>query len=207
MASRSEARAREGELMTAAQVQAAEEAGASEFELGQIFSLKERAAEFAAAFDALLSWEQQIAGTDLEPEYQRLVDRGFSLHDTVTEVMAQIDSALGWVRGVFGLEGLRATGTLGLVWFIPLAAIAAALAALSFWLNDYIKFSKRFTEQQRIARELEAQGVAPVEAQRQAAAAVAATAPSGFLAPLATPLGMLALVGGGWFVWRWWQSR
>lgn len=195
-----------GELMTAEQIAAAEESGASDFELAQIFSLKQRAQEFAQAFDTLLSWRAQVVGTDLEAEYSALVDRGFSLEQTVQTVMAQIDAALGWVRNVIGLNGLQAVGALGLVWLIPLAAIAAALAAIGFWLNDYMKFAKRFAEQQRIARELEAQGIAPVEAQRQAAAAVSATAP-GFLSAFASPLGMLALVGGGWLAWRWYRNR
>jgi hypothetical protein len=187
--------------LTSAQLEAATAAGASDAELSQILNLKARAAEFQRAFDQLLSWGAAVEGTELEAEYSKLVGRGFSLRDQVQAATAAIDDALRWARGVFGLDGLQALAGLGIVWFIPLAAIGAAVAALGWWLADYAKFARKFAEQGRIAAELRAAGVDPIEAQRQAAAAVASTVP-GWLAPLAGPLGLAALAAVGFLIWQ-----
>lgn len=204
-----------GKELTDEQIAAAEEAGATETELRHIFSLRARAAEFTTAFDNLLSWEDAVAGTELEAEYRDLVDRGFNLRERVQTLLNQIGSAfdtvvgwfrtaISWLPGVDGLHALR-SGTLGVVWFVPVAAIAVVLGVLGLWLSDYAKFSRRFAEQQRIARELESQGVAPIEAQRQAAAIVADTTP-GFGAALAGPLGWVAAAGIGFVLWQAFQS-
>jgi hypothetical protein len=199
------------EVLTQEQIAAAEAAGASELELSSIFKLKQLAADFAQAFQNMLSWESAVAGTDLEAEYDRLMDRGFSLRDRVADLMNTIDSMIstvaGWWRKLVsyipGLGTMRPyeSGTLGVVWFVPVAAIAAVVTALGFWLADYAKFAKRFSEAQRIAADLQAEGVSPIEAQRQAAAAVAGTAP-GFLSNLSGPLGLVGLGLGGWLIYR-----
>lgn len=203
------------DLLTDEQIAAAEAAGATDVELSHIVNLKRLAADFAQAFQNMLSWGNAVEGTELQADYDRLMDRGFSLRDQVASIMNTIDGMLstvaGWWRSLVshipGLGTMRPYDrALGFVWLLPVAAIGAAAVALGYWLNDYAKFAKRFAEAQRIAADLESQGVAPVEAQRQAAAAVAGTAP-GFLSGLGGSLGLVALVGGGWLLYRWSQTR
>lgn len=204
------------EVLTQEQIAAAEAAGATELELSKILSLKRLAAQFAEAFQNLLTWGDAVEGTEFEAEYDKLMGRGLDLRDEVAALMNGIDSMIatvaGWWRKLIsyipGLGTMRPydAEAFGVVWFIPVAAIGAAVTALGFWLADYAKFAKRFAEAQRIARDLQSQGVAPIEAQRQAAAAVAGTAP-GFLSNLGGSLGLVALLGGGWLLYQWSQSR
>lgn len=211
-----EAKPLEGELITADEIAAAEEAGASEHELLSIFNLKQQSARFATAFSTLLSWGDSVEGTELEAEYNKLVDRGFGLKAKIDSLMAQVNSAIDWVKGLtkwipgLGNSGGVGTlvpyesGTLGLAWFIPVAAIAAVLGIVGFWLADYAKFARKFAEQQRISRELQAEGVNPIEANRQAAASVAGTTP-GLLSFGGGPVPWLliaAAVGGGIYLYR-----
>lgn len=210
----------EGELITADEIAAAEEAGASKTELLQIFNLKEQAARFATAFSNLLSWGDSVEGTELEAEYNKLVERGFGLRDKIDKLMGQIDAAWSWLKGLtkyipglgnIGRGGVGTlvpyeSGTLGLAWFIPVAAIGAVLAVVGYWMADYAKFARKFAEQQRIARELEADGVSPVEANRQAAASVAGTVPGLFGGGGPVPwLLIAAAIGGG--VWLYQRKR
>jgi hypothetical protein len=205
--------------LTQEQIAAAEAAGATEFELSQILSLKRLAAQFAEAFYNLLRWGDAVEGTDLEAEYAALVERGYGVRDKAAAVMNSIDSmvstVVGWFRKLAswlpGLDGLGTmrplyAPTLGAVWFIPLAGIGVAIGALTFWLSDYAKFAKRFAEAQRIAADLRAEGVPPIEAERQAAAAVAGTAP-GMFAGFGSGLSLVLLLGGGYVVYRLAQQR
>lgn len=200
--------------LTQEQIDAAEAAGATSLELSHILNFKRLAAQFADAFQQLGTWGAAVQGTELEGDYNDLMQRGFAVRDQVASIMNAIDSMVSKVSSWFktivswvpGLGTMRPyeLQAMGLVWFIPVAAIVAAIAVLGYWLHDYAKFAKRFAEAQRIAEDLQSQGIAPVEAQRQAAAAVAGTAP-GFLSNLGTPLSLIALVGGGWLLYRWSQ--
>ena len=200
-----------GELITADELEAA---GADTFELSSILNFKQQAERFRVAFANLLAWEDQVRGTELEDEYDELAGRGFGLRDQIASVMQKLDAALRWLKGLIpGLDGLAAGG-LGILPLIPIAAIVAVLAVIGFWLADYAKFAKKFAEQQRIAAQLRAEGVAPVEANRQAAAAVADTTPgalanvfgSGGLFSSPWLIGAL-LVGGGFYFWSRNRSR
>lgn len=175
--------------LTEEQIAAAEAAGASDREISAIAELKERASVFSQAWNHLQQIESAVRATELEDEYDTLMRRGRAIKETVQRAVAAIDDAIGWARGSLGLDNL---GNLGAYWFIPLAVISAASAALGWWIADYRKFARRFDEQQRIADRLKGEGVDPIEAERQAAAAVAGAAP-GWLQPLAQPLGLIAL--------------
>lgn len=181
------------------QIAAAEAAGASSSEIEKIALLKERADLFERAMRKLEEWEPYVVETELEDEWRALLERGYTLRARLEYVFGKVDEAFRWAKGFVGLEGAR--GQLGAFWLIPVAIIAAAIAAIGWWLADYRKFAKKFEEQQRIAGELREQGVDPIEAERQAASAVAGTVP-GWLAPLRGPLGLIALGVGGFVVWR-----
>lgn len=189
--------------LTEEQIAAAEDAGASDREINAIAELKERANVFSEAWEHLQSIESAVKETELEDEYNALMRRGRAIKETVQRAVSAIDDAIGWARGSLGLDNL---GNLGVYWFIPLAVISAATAALGWWIADYRKFAKRFDEQQRIADRLKGEGVDPIEAERQAAAAVAGAAP-GWLQPLAQPLGLVALGTLGYLGYRIWRDQ
>lgn len=167
------------------QEDAARDAGASERDLSIIGNLKTRAAEFEAARQELVRMGPAIARTndyDLMVQYGELVNRADSIKSKINTAMSVIDRSIQMARAAFGSAGMSALSDLGVVWFLPVAVVTAATAVIGYWLTDYLKFSERFKQQARIASELEARGLDPVEAQRQAAEAVAATAPGWFSA-------------------------
>lgn len=192
------------EVLTQAQVQAAQDAGASPSDVSQLQRLKDRVAEFLSARQHLLEIGPAVARSDdeqLMAEYGELLERADFLESKISAATSAVDQVIRWGRGALGLDGVRELGQLGVVWFLPATVIAGAVALIGYWLADYAKFARKFREQQRIAEQLRQQGVDPAEAERQAAAAVAQTVPS-WLAPLTTPLGLAALVVGGYLVWR-----
>jgi hypothetical protein len=183
---------------------AAQQYGASSSDISMLSTFKARVAEFMAARANLQSIGAAIARTnDMQAwkEYGELVARSESIQSKVTAAMNAIDASLRAVRAAVGLDGLRALSSLGIVWLIPVAIIAGALAVLGYWLSDYAKFAARYREQQRVASELVAQGVDPIEAQRQASQVVAAAAPKGFGEVAGGLLKFALIIGVGFYVW------
>ena len=185
-------------------VVAATQYGASSSDISMLRTFKQRVAEFQAARGELQKIGAAIARTnDMQAwrEYGELVARSESIESKVTAALRAIDASLAAVRAAVGLDGLRALSALGIVWLIPVAIIAAALAVLGYWLADYAKFAARYREQQRVASELVAQGVDPIEAQRQASTVVAAAAPQGIGDALGGLFKFAAILAVGYFVW------
>lgn len=190
---------------------AARDAGASEDELALIRNLKGRVADFQAARASLQALGAQVAKSndyDTLIEYGELVNRADSIQSKIESVTQAIDKAMAWARATFGRQGMQDLSDLGIAWFIPVAAIGAALALIGYFLNDYAKFVARFREQQRIAGELVAAGADPASAQQQAARAVASTSP-GWLAQLTgngmNLTSMLAIGGLAFLAWLGWK--
>lgn len=185
-------------------VATARQYGASSSDISALASFKARVAEFNAARANLQKIGAAIARTnDMEAwrQYGELVARADGIQSKVSSVMGAIDSAFRTARAALGLDGLRALSGLGIVWLLPVAAIVAAAAVIGYWLADYAKFAKRYSEQQRIAAELVAQGVDPAEAQRQAAQVAAAAAPQGLGEAVGGLLKFAVIIGVGFFVW------
>jgi hypothetical protein len=188
-------------------VLAAQQYGASSSDISLLRTFKQRVAEFQTARGELQRIGAAIARTnDMEAwkQYGELVARSEAIESKVSAAMRALDASLAAVRAAVGLDGLRALSSLGLVWLIPVAVIAAALAVLGYWLSDFVKFRQRYTEQQRVAQELVSQGVDPIEAQRQAAEVVASAAPPAFGESIAGALKFAAILGVVFFAWRQW---
>ena len=186
-------------------IMAAREYGASSSDVSMLANFKSRVAEFQAARGELQKIGAAIARTnDMEAwrQYGELVARADSIESKVTAALRAIDSTLSAARAAIGLDGVRALAGLGFVWVLPIAIIAAALAVLGYWLSDYAKFAARYREQQRVASDLVAQGVDPIEAQRQASAVVAAAAPRTFGESLGGVLKFGAILAAGLYVWH-----
>ena len=194
------------EVLDATKVEAARQAGASEQDLSMIGELVARAQDFEAARQELMRMGAAVARTGdnaLMQEYGDLVARADSIRSKIDAATQALDSAIAWARGTFGVSGMQTLAELG-AWFLPIAAITAATAVLGYWISDYVKFSRRFNEQQRIARELQAAGADPVTAQRQAAESVAATSPGVFagFGGLTAPVLLAALLIVGVLIYR-----
>ena len=190
-------------------VASAKQLGASKADLTLLEQFRNRVETFQRSRAELQTIGAQIARTNdmaAWKEYGDLVARADAIEAKVTAALRAIDSAIAAGRAALGLDGMRALAGLGIVWFIPVAVIAAALAVLGYWLADYAKFRARYSEQQRIAGELVAQGVEPIEAQRQASAAVAAAAPSTFGEAAGTVIKVAAIGFGLYLFWRAYRS-
>lgn len=189
-----------------AYLQAARDSGAADADLSLIENLRQRAAEFEMYYQDLLGKGAAIARSGdnaMMQEYGDLIARAETIREKITAATSAIDKAIGWARGTFGSAGMNQLSSLGLVWFLPAAVITAAVAVIGYWVNDYVKFARRFAEQQRIAADLAARGMDPAEANRQAAAAVAETVP-GWFGGSGTSKVLLwaALLGVGLMVYR-----
>lgn len=187
---------------------AARQYGASSEDLSLLAKFKARVADFQAARRNLQKIGAQVARTnDMRAweEYGKLAARADAIESKVTAALNAIDSAFKAARAALGLEGVRTLAGLGIVWVLPVAVIAAAIAVIGYWMTDYLKFAERYSEQQRVAQELVAQGVDPVEAQRQAADIVAAAAPKGLGESLGGVLKIALVAGLG--VWLWQRFR
>lgn len=153
------------------QTQAAIEAGASDSDIALIRDLKRRAADFEAQRQELIALGPAIARSGdnaLMLEYGQLVARADSLKGKITTGLRLIDQAIAAVKNVIGISGMRTLGDLG-VWFLPAAGIAVIIAALGFWVNDWLKFKARARSQLQLQQQLIEGGTAPAAAAREAA--------------------------------------
>ena len=191
-----------------ADVDAARAAGASSSDLALISKLKAYAAQFTAYRQDLQRRGPAIARTndyDLMVEYGRLVDRADYIQEKVTAALAAIDSAFRTARSALGLDGLRALSALGVVWLIPVAVIAAAVALIGYWITDYLKFVKRDDARQQIVAQLTAAGMSPIEANRQAAETTKEA--GGLFADVGKAAGLVAALVGAYFFYQWYRGR
>ena len=192
--------------MPDAQIVAAQQYGASKSDLSMLQTFKQRAAEFLGARADLQRLGAHIARTTNDEktllEYGALVDRAAFIEEKISQATRAIDASFTAVRRAIGLDGLRALSALGIVWLLPVAIVAGALAVLGYWLSDFAKFKARFSEQQRVAAELVSQGVAPIEANRQAAAIVASAEPQGLAATVGGALKFALIAVAGFYLWQ-----
>lgn len=159
---------------------------------------KEAAARVDQVLDTLRGQEaaaRQSPG--LSAEYDQVMRRAAELRATIADLLARISGAVDWVRGAgdwfsqtFGLSGL---GVVPVV--IGVAAITAALAAVTKFLTDAWSLSKRIDEQIR----LEGQGLTPQEAAAVVERSTQSSAGRQFLVSM-IPFGAIALVG--YMIWR-----
>jgi hypothetical protein len=191
-----------------AAVIAARELGASDADVALIARLKARAAEFERARAELERMGGAVAFTHdeaTERAFAALLDRADVIRRRIAAALAAVDNGLRTARGAIGADAVRELSTSGLVWLVPGAVTLAATSVIGAWLVDYQRFVERFTSQQRIAGELERSGMAAVEAQRTAAEAVAADAPT-LLDEYGKPLAIVAALAVGWYLWRHFQG-
>jgi hypothetical protein len=126
---------------------------------------------------------------NVQADYASLVSRGDTLRSTISgiqQALADVKNALtgawNYVTGVWGQvsSAVSATvpagsslfetvspymmggglGSLGLFQLIPIAIVAASVAALGYWLDDYLQFHDKLA----LAKQYQQQGVPPDQA-------------------------------------------
>lgn len=144
--------------------------------------------ETLRAQEATISRYPQLAD-----QYDELMERSETIYNTIVNLTSKVDKVAQWL-GVDtdniedgDLRGLNAVGFL-----IPIAVVAAAVAAMGKWASDVYIFNKRLDEIKR----LESRGMSP-----EKAAAIAIKRPSGIIASLGgnvfRPLVPILIVGAG----------
>lgn len=186
-------------------------------EVSTLDRFRAKAREFIDAFNRLTSLDVPPA---LQSEYSRLYAVGNTVKNTVQAltrtvdtVVGAISSAAGYVGSIFGFNGVEPvqaavrdtfngryrSARFGALPLIPIAAIVAAIAAMTSFISDVYLFERKVTEQKR----LESQGVAP----QQAAQIVNQSVRPGLLASVES-VGRLVLFGAVlYFGWQAFASR
>lgn len=155
---------------------------------GYIDTFKMKAREWWSVVSRL---KTMAVPASLESERRRLVGLAESVKDAIKKVTSISDS--------LAIPGLSGMGALPLV---PIAAVGAALAAISWWSSQYVAFRKKMAEYQ-YQQDLVAQGVDPIKAAQLAKEqAAAGEEPTGPLALLLKNWQLVALGVGAFFVYR-----
>lgn len=129
-----------------------------------IQSLKDKGAQFTAAYDQLTSIEDRISVyPDLYDQWSTLKSRGDDIKATISTIASAVDSAGAFLAQTFGLSGLSSIGVLPI---IPIAGIAAATAAVMWFISSVSDILDALNR-----REMTAKGYTPAQI-------AAATAPT-----------------------------
>lgn len=153
-------------------------------------------AEFNAKYDEFTRVLAAVLQADpddpeLRAEKAELIGRA----EWIKSAIQKAQDAINWANQQMGQMSDALSGQLGV---LPVVAIAAAVAAIagavaymSSWISDAYIWSKKA----QIAEQVKAAGGGPVEIRN-----AIAESGGGILGGLGT-VGLLALVGAGWYLW------
>lgn len=164
---------------------------------------------------ATLRGQESIArrSAALSADYDAIMGRAAALRSTIADYLGKIETAMSWFRqvvpfsesspdapqGTWDAEGWGLNGLGAIPIIIGVAAISAALAAVTKFLTDAWALSRRLQEQAR----LEAGGLSPAEA----AAIVERTSGDSALSSVVKSAGKVALLGlAAWAGWRLYET-
>jgi hypothetical protein len=171
---------------------------------------REKAVQFEQA-QAYLSGQASFAAKQspaLQAEYRAMVTRAAVLKARIVDVSNALRAVEGWLKGAYsvavepwvqagarirewlGLSGL--SGLAALPALIPVAVVSAALAAVAYFLTDFLALRAKFEEIRRLTET----GLTPAEA----AAIVAKTGGPGLFGGLQTTLMWVALAAAALFI-------
>ena len=116
---------------------------------------RRKAAEFERIFNKLVNDRDFVSRRPaLKADYDRLLSAGRLLQAKIVSARNKINSALAWLKGLVGLDGL------GFLPLLPIALVSASNVAIGKWVSDAYMMSKRIDE----TRRLEAKGYSPSRA-------------------------------------------
>lgn len=150
--------------------------------------LKDKAKEFLSLYNSIIS-KSTIAksNSELNKEYSSWISRAESAKNQVQALTKKIDSVVGYVKSMIGMEGLDYIGHLGILPLIPIAVIAASLALLTKIIADGYQLNKKLTA----AENLVSKGYTPT----QATAVIQSTKSESFLEPVKKIVPLIVLTG------------
>ncbi len=93
-------------------------------------------AVFNSVYSNLLAQDVSQMPQALQDEYNNLMSNGATLKSTVDGTMSDINSALTYLKSVLGI---------GFINLLPVAVIAAALAAITYWLNSAYRTTQKLS--------------------------------------------------------------
>lgn len=150
-----------------------------------IAEFRKKAAEFQSAYNFLLDNGSQFNNAELLNKRQTLLSSGNAIKTTIETATKAIDSVQGVLKDVGDFIGLNALPAL-----LPIAVVTGAVAAISYWLNQFDALRAE------IYQDLIESGKTP----EQAAQIVQTIRPApGGLSSVASSI--LPLVAGAAFLW------
>lgn len=191
---------------------------ATETQSAEWWNLVAQFREAASSVDQVLATLRSQEGTArrdaaLSSEYDAIMGRAASLRSTIADYLGKIETAMGWFRqvvpfsesspdapqGTWEAEGWGLNGLGAIPIIIGVAAISAALAAVTKFLTDAWSLARRLQEQAR----LEASGLSPQEA----AAVVERTVGESAASSIVKSAGKVVLLGlAAWVGWRLYET-
>jgi len=106
-----------------------------------INNLKQKAYDFSRVYNEFVNNYQYIVNyPDLLEEWNSLKSYADKVRSTIDYITGAVDSATQWVGKLFGIPPSTQLGALPL---IPVAAITAAVAAITWSVSEMIKFNQK----------------------------------------------------------------
>lgn len=157
-----------------------------------VADLKAKAAEFMTLLNQVNATGPDVMDSpELRAERAKLIDRAGIIKSTIEKTTAGIDYVYGMWDKIFGnSQPVSGLGVLGFIPLVPVAVIAGAVGAVTYWITDAMKFLKRVNE----VKALKAEGVST----RQAYAIV--DKEGGIIGLIKTVAPWLAVGGIAWFI-------
>lgn len=129
--------------------------------LNAVNVLQQKAGNFNQLFNRVLNSERTATVTpNLYNEYTGLVDRGRTIKNTISTTTSAIDTVYGFVTEALGKKQADSLSGLGFIPLIPIAIITGAIAAITYWINDAVKYLDKTAQVESLTR----QGVTPEKA-------------------------------------------
>ncbi len=145
-----------------------------------------RYAEFNRVYTALQSQADSVLAMpqSLQDEYNSLMSQGDTVKSTIDGTMSDINSAMTYLKSVFGI---------GFIQLLPAAVVGAGLAAAAYWLsNAYVTAKKLDAFNAAIANG------ATVDQATQAANSLSGT--SGFMQAIGGSVGTIIVIAALLFI-------
>lgn len=105
---------------------------------------KDKAAEFQTLYNQVLQTADIAAKNPaLLADYNKLVSYGATVRKGITNVTATVDTGYNWLKNTIGMDAVMTDSRLGFLPVIPLAVVAASIAAMTKFATDtYIYMDK-----------------------------------------------------------------
>lgn len=110
--------------------------------------LRVKGEEFTRVYDLIINSEDIASTNDaLYSDYESIKFKGNAIKATIEKVTLLIDEAFNASSNIIGkdntinmIENNHYMGGLGFIPLIPIAAITAAIAAITYWVNDAMQY-------------------------------------------------------------------